>query len=146
MENTRYIDPEAKTPIRLKKMTDGNGNPYYIGKQQFSGDLNFKNGTSFMVFVSEEGVEELQIAPLSDNARKYHRNTERFNKNKFEIRLNSMVDANGKTYYVGEAVAPHSYDLNIGVFYTIFTSRPGHEILQISELKPREKKENTNEK
>jgi len=135
------IDREAKTPVKLKKMTDSNGNPFYIGKKQLCGDLNLENGGSFMVFVSEEGVEELQIAPMHPLKVKLHRSNVRIVNRHVEIPLRALQDQNGKTYYVGEAVADVSWDLNIGVFFTIFLSREGGEVLQISKLQHKEKED-----
>ena len=75
------IDPEAKTKIELTKIDrDKFGQPYYIGKLQFPGTLEFEGGVSFMVFLSEEGFEELQIAPLDPLRRnKTNRNTQYLN-------------------------------------------------------------------
>lgn len=141
MENDICIDPEAKTKIELKKITrDANGQPYYIGKQQFPGTLNFECGASFFVFLSEEGQEELQIAPLTTSRRLKSDNDLYVNKSRINIDLHPMVDQNGRTYYVGEAIGLVQLDLIHGIFFTIFTSKPGHEEIQISKLNPKFRK------
>ena len=50
--------------IRLYKREDRRKNEFYIGKLEVPGSLDLTNGVSFLIFISEEGVEELQIAPL----------------------------------------------------------------------------------
>ena len=140
MENF-FIDPEAKTKVELTKISrDANGQPYYIGKLQFPGTLEFEAGASFFVFVSESGVEELQIAPL-DPRRSVSEDGISMNAGRFTICLHPMVDQNGKTYYVGEAKGLSNIDLKRGVFFTIFTSKPGYEEIQITRLNPRKRKE-----
>lgn len=131
------IDPEAKTKVELARIEkDANNQPYYIGKLQFPGTLEFDGGVSFMVFVSEQGVEELQIAPLDPMRLRGSRETSgtNINNGRFSISLHPMKDQNGKVYYIGEAIGFVEIDLRKGVFFTIFTSRPGQEELQITRL------------
>lgn len=130
------IDPEAKTKVELTRIDrDANGQPYYIGKLQFPGTLEFEGGISFMVFVSEEGFEELQISPLDPSRRsKSRREGAGLSGGKFSIDLHPKQDQNGKTYYVGEAIGLVEMKLRKGIFFTIFTSREGQEELQISRL------------
>ena len=131
-----YVDPEAKARIPLTKIQrDANGQPYYIGKYQFPGTLEFEGGASFMVFLSEDGVEELQIAPLDPNKRmKSKRDGAGLSGGRFSIDLHPMVDQNGKTYYVGEAMGLVEMKLQKGIFFTVFVSKTGMEELQISRL------------
>lgn len=138
-----HIDPDAKAKVELTKIArDANGLPFFIGKLQFPGTMEFDKGVSFMVFVSEEGVEELQIAPLDPSRRsKSHRDSSGFNGDRFSVELNPMVDRAGNTYYVGEARGFVDMDLRRGIFFTIFVSRPGSEELQISRLRPKHRYE-----
>lgn len=53
-----------KLTIPLTATQDRNGKKYYIGRVQFPGTLEFKEGAVFWVFVSEEGNEELQIGVM----------------------------------------------------------------------------------
>jgi len=144
MENF-CIDPEAKTRILLTKIQkDAFGQPYYIGKLQFPGTLEFESGVSFMVFLSEEGNEELQIGPLDPTRRpKSKRDGAGLNNGRFAIDLHPMVDQYGNTYYVGEAMGLVQMKLRNGIFFTIFTSRQGQEELQISRLNHRQRRRNT---
>jgi hypothetical protein len=139
METTLLIDPEAKSRISLIKVPrDAAGKPFFIGKLQFPGTMEFEQGVSFMVFVAEEGVEELQIAPI-DPARRNKtsrdgRCASLLNNARFSIDLHPMIDQNGSTYYVGEAIGLTKMDLRPGIFFTIFTSIAGQEQIQISRL------------
>lgn len=140
MDNNIRIDPEAKPPIPLKKVWDSSGNPYYIGKLQFPGTLEFERGASFFIFVSEDGYEELQIAPLDPSRKSKSRHTATMNGGRLSIDLHPMVDRNSSTYYIGEVVDFVKLDLWRGVFFTIFLSKPGQEEIQITRLNHRQKK------
>jgi len=139
MSEIYSVDPDAKAKVELTKIArDANGQPFFIGKLQFPGTMEFDKGVSFMVFVSEEGVEELQIAPLDPSRRsKSHRDSSGINGGRFSVELNPMVDRAGNTYYVGEARGFVQMDLRQGIFFTIFVSRAGSEELQISRLRPK---------
>jgi hypothetical protein len=138
------IDNEAKMRVPLMKMTDTHGQPYYIGKLQFGGALDFRQGNSFMVFVSEEGVEELQIGPIDPS--KKSKNIEKFAVGaggRLCIALHPSTDQLGKVFYVGELMCEWvNMPMINGVFFTIFLSRPGYEEIQISKLVPFKKKFN----
>lgn len=47
--------------IELDSKIDKNGQKYYVGRMKSPISLNCENGIVFMVFISEEGEEELQI-------------------------------------------------------------------------------------
>lgn len=53
---------DDKLHLSLEPITDRNGNTYYIAKLKGPFTINCKDGVAFMVFVSEPGSEELQIA------------------------------------------------------------------------------------
>lgn len=55
---------DGKIKIILEKRQDNYGNAYYIGKIQSPITIDCEKGVSFMVFISEEGNEELQISNL----------------------------------------------------------------------------------
>lgn len=133
------IDPEAKTRIPLVKIPkDSVGNPYFIGKQQYPGTWDFDRGVSFMVFVAESGVEELQIAPADPSRRKsLNDGGATLNNGKLTVDLHPMRDSNGCKYYVGEVTSLVKIDMFVGVFFTVFTSIVGQEQIQISKLKYR---------
>lgn len=53
--------------IDLKKRTDIDGNKFYVGKLEFPGSINCKDGVVFLIFVSDDGSEQLQIANMDKN-------------------------------------------------------------------------------
>jgi hypothetical protein len=50
--------------VDLHPRKDSAGRTYYIGKLKFPGTIILKDGACFLVFASEPGSEELQIAPM----------------------------------------------------------------------------------
>lgn len=50
--------------IDLKTRVDGDGNKFYVGKLEFPGNINCKDGVVFLIFISDEGGEQLQIATM----------------------------------------------------------------------------------
>lgn len=137
------IDPEAKCRVELIKKLDSSQNPFYIGKLQLPGTLDFTYGISFMVFVAESGVEQLQIAPIDPVRRARIRDRGAvISDGKLTIDLHPLQDKNLKTYYVGEVIGLSEMKLNLfsGIFFTVFTSIEGKEQIQITPLRQREVK------
>lgn len=140
------IDNDAKARVMLDKLIDGNGNPYYVGKLQAPFDWNFTHGSSFMVFISDEGHEELQIGPVNWDRyaikpQKKRKNGEITSDGKITIKLRPSTDRDGKPFYVGELVIPNAFiSLAKGVFFSIFVSREGNEEIQIGPLDHSRKK------
>ena len=50
--------------IDLKKRKDKDGNIFYVGKLEFPGNIKCDEGVVFLIFVSDEGGEQLQIASM----------------------------------------------------------------------------------
>jgi hypothetical protein len=58
MTNTNLI-------IKLDKRTDSSGNIYYIGKLETPVNIDCSEpGVAFLIFISKEGDEQLQIAHM----------------------------------------------------------------------------------
>jgi len=51
-----------KLSMRLVPQKDRNGNTFYIGRLKYPGTITMDKGAVFLVFISEEGNEELQVA------------------------------------------------------------------------------------
>ena len=96
-----------------------------------------------MVFISESGVEQLQIGPSPIRTKMRRRNISLSN-GRFNINLHSMKDRDLKTYYIGEVLGPGELQIRNGLFFTIFLSKSGYEEIQISCLQhhKRDKVEN----
>lgn len=56
--------PDDKLRVNLEARPDQYGKIYHIGRIKFPGMIDCTNGVVFLVFTSEEGSEELQIAPM----------------------------------------------------------------------------------
>jgi hypothetical protein len=52
--------------IDLKARKDVDGQTFYVGKLKFPGTIQLKEGAVFLVFVSDKGDEQLQIALMDD--------------------------------------------------------------------------------
>ena len=65
--------PDDKLRVRLDPVLDRNRKTYYLGKLKFPGMLDCTNGIVFLVYTSEEGAEEIQIAEYApkEKARPY---------------------------------------------------------------------------
>ena len=51
--------------VQLREKTDSNGRKYFVGKLETPCFLDCRDGVTFLVFTSDVGVEELQIAPMT---------------------------------------------------------------------------------
>lgn len=56
--------------IDLDESKDRNGKKFYVGKLQFPGDIDCREGVNFLVFVSDTGLEELQISIMGKEKEK----------------------------------------------------------------------------
>lgn len=55
--------------IDLQKREDKNGKTFYIGKITAPCLIDLSNGATFLVFVSDDGCEQLQIAQMNSGKR-----------------------------------------------------------------------------
>lgn len=65
---------DGKIKIPLEKRVDSLNKTYYIGKIEAPILIDCKDGVCFLIFVSEAGDEEIQIAPLKNNSIKSKKN------------------------------------------------------------------------
>jgi hypothetical protein len=54
--------PGNKLTVPLTAREDRDGNKFHVGRIKFPGTIDCKDGVTFLVFTSEEGNEEIQIA------------------------------------------------------------------------------------
>lgn len=52
--------------IDLHPREDKDSRIFYVGKLKFPGSINCKDGVSFIIFIAENGSEQLQICPMQD--------------------------------------------------------------------------------
>ncbi len=50
--------------IDLYPRKDIDNNVYYVGKLKLKGNVSFEDGVTFLVFLSDKGNEQLQLAPM----------------------------------------------------------------------------------
>jgi len=114
--------------IPLKRMDrDTHGHPYHVGKIQFPGVINLELGATFRL-----ADDVLHIEMLDERHRFRGRNGgsgvySKFGKNVIPLQR-------GYHEYVGEVCSPNILDCTHGYFFTIFTSRPGQEQVQMGRL------------
>ena len=132
------INTNAKLRIQLTPKEDSSENIFYIGCLQCAGTLDQEHGNTLMVFIAEDGNEELQISPIDYSKKSKNRKdiiTSRFNnKSKITIPLDRVQDKDGKYFYVCEWHGLGSIKLTTGIFFTIFISKEGKEEIQITPL------------
>lgn len=52
--------------VDLRAKPDENGKTFYVGKIKFPGDIDCREGVTFLIFTSEEGAEQMQITKLTE--------------------------------------------------------------------------------
>lgn len=58
---------DGRIKIELESRIDSQGNKYLIGKLKAPIIIDCEKGACFLIFYSESGSEELQIAPLDSS-------------------------------------------------------------------------------
>jgi hypothetical protein len=53
--------------VDLYPRKDSHKNTYYVGKLKFDGNIRFENGITFLVFISDDGNEQLQITQMDQD-------------------------------------------------------------------------------
>ena len=51
--------------IDLKARKDRDGQTFYVGKLEFPGNIDCRGGVAFLIYVSDTGEEQLQIASIN---------------------------------------------------------------------------------
>ena len=135
-----FVDDDAKCPIDLFKKFDSNNEAYYIGKLQANFRMDLDAGQSFMIFLSDENAEQIQIGPLNPERRKFARQQFVSGSDRITVPLKKLFDAHGAPFYVGELVQMNTLiNLSKGLFFAVFVSREGYEQIQITPLKAKRK-------
>lgn len=52
--------------VDLKAKKDIDKRTFYVGKLKFPGYIDCSKGVAFLIFVSDQGEEQLQVAPMDN--------------------------------------------------------------------------------
>ena len=124
-------DPANNITIRLNSAEDNYKNKYFIANKLTNFSLDLRKGYVFFIFLSEDGLEELQIGNLDGKTEKTSVVT-KSTESKLKFRIYERTDAYGKKYFLGKIRMNATLSLNSeDSSFLIFTSIPGKEELQI---------------
>jgi len=119
--------------IDLEPREDSKGNIYFLGRLRFPGIIDLTNGVTLLVFMSESGDEELQIA-INDKENtafnKFKQKRDKAN-TRLEIRLDVRTDQHDKKFFIAKIQINGYIYCNSEVVFLVFTSRGGEEEVQI---------------
>lgn len=116
--------------VPLDPKVDKEDQIFYIGKLNYPGTIDGRNGVTFLIFVSEDGSEELQIA-MND---KEHTTFSRYSKrpDRLKLSLEAREDQHKKKFYISKLQFDGYIDCATSkVSFLVFNSRAGSEELQI---------------
>lgn len=115
--------------VELDPREDKTEQIFYLGRLQFPGRIDFNKGITFLIFLSEDGSEELQIAPNN----KEHTTFSKYSKrdDRLKIRITTREDQFGKLFYVAKLQFNGYVDCNSEVVFIVFNSKEGSEELQV---------------
>lgn len=114
--------------IELDPREDKDRQIYYLSKKSGPLILNLKKGVAFLLFTSEDGNEELQIANLDNDTGHY--STFYRKDDRLKIRLDRREDSYGQVFYVAKLKANFNIDCS-DISFLAFLSKEGKEELQI---------------
>lgn len=115
--------------VDLNPREDRNNNIFYLGKLQYPGFIDCSAGVTFLIFLAEDGLEELQIAPTDQNNNVY--NTYVKKQDRIKVLLESRVDQYNKMFYICKLQFKGFIDCRQPVSFIVFNAKPGAEELQI---------------
>lgn len=121
------MNPNLK--IDLEPREDKNHQIFYLGKLKIPILLDCSKGMAFLIFVSQEGEEELQIAELDDEVVVVSQHSRRADR--LKISLKSRTDQFEKKFYICKLQFNGFIDGRNGIDFVIFTAKSGTEELQI---------------
>jgi hypothetical protein len=120
--------------VELEARLDKHDKLWHLGKIKFPGSIDFSSGIAILIFLSEDGDEELQIAVNDkDNSTfsKVKREKAESGKTRLKIPIDPREDQYGKTFYVCKVNHNAVINCSSEVVFLIYTSKPGCEELQI---------------
>ena len=115
--------------VDLDGRFDKKDNLYYIGRLAVPIYIDLTGGITLLVFLSESGDEELQIAVNNKENTTFSRITKK--RDRLEIPLDVRTDQHGKKFYVAKIHMNGNIKCHEGIVFLIFISREGSEEIQI---------------
>ncbi len=117
--------------IQLNPLQDANGQTYYIANKLPNFSLDLRKGYVFFVFISDKGVEDLQIGSLDPGVEKLSYINVQTNR-KLKFRIYPREDKNKNIYYLGKIKLNATLVLDPSdSSFMVFTSIEGSEEIQI---------------
>jgi len=115
--------------VPLEPREDKENKIFYLGKLQFPGRICCTKGVTFLIFLSEDDSEELQIA-IND---KEHTTYNKYSKkpDRIKISLDTREDQFHKKYYLAKIQLQGYIDASSKIVFLVFNSKEGSEELQI---------------
>lgn len=114
--------------VDIDPREDKDKNIYYLGKLHVPMKIDASKGVAFLVFISEDGAEQLQIAHV-DVEQNFFAKCKIFD-DKIKVKLEKREDKNNQIFYLAKLKFNGSIDLSESSF-VVFVSKPGSEELQI---------------
>ncbi len=115
--------------VPLISREDRNKDIYHLGRIRFPGGINCRQGVAFLVYTSEEGEEEMQIATLDQEQNTFASYTQMADR--LKVNLSSRIDQYGKKFFICKIKFDGFLDCTDTLNFMVFTSKEGGEQLQI---------------
>lgn len=115
--------------IELEPRTDKEEQTYYLGRLKFPGTINLSDGVTFLIFTSDLGEEELQIAINNKENSTFSKYSLR--NDRIKVDLDEREDQYGKVFYVAKLNLDGVISCKSDLVFLIFLSKKGSEELQI---------------
>lgn len=115
--------------VDLEPRDDKKGNIYYIGRLKAPVSIDLTNGITLLVFLSESGDEELQIAVNNKENTTFSKFTKK--QDRLEIKLDKRTDQHGHNFFVAKIQTSGNIMCHDEVVFLVFVSREGAEEVQI---------------
>lgn len=115
--------------VDLNPREDRNSNIFYLGKLQYPGFIDCSAGVTFLIFLSQDGEEELQVAPTDQDNNIYSTYIKK--PDRINILLEPRLDQYEKVFYICKLQFKGLIDCRQEVSFIVFNAKPGAEELQI---------------
>jgi hypothetical protein len=115
--------------VDLNPREDKHQQIFYLGKLQYPGFIDCSAGVTFLIFLSQDGEEELQVAPTDQDNNVY--NTYIKKHDRINVLLEPRVDQYEKVFYVCKLQFRGLIDCRQEISFIVFNAKPGAEELQI---------------